>query len=149
VQALERCGWNVWWDRNILAGRIWEREIEGALKSARCVVVAWSHVSINSDWVWAEADEGKQRGVLLPVLLDPVVVPLAFTRIQAANLVGWDGGLLHPEFETLNRVTTYFANHDLIACGVDLTKPFILIGKHLINANAIVAVVGSALNLCC
>ena len=91
MAALEACGWTVWWDRTIVAGKIWEREIEAALAAARCVIVAWSEAAVGSDWVWTEADEGKRRGVLVPVLLDEVTIPLAFRRIHAASLVGWDG----------------------------------------------------------
>ncbi len=103
VAALERRGWTVWWDRTILAGRVWEREIEAALAEARCVIVAWSEGSVQSDWVWTEADEGKTRGVLVPVLLDAVTIPLAFRRIHAASLVGWDGRATGSQFEEVAR----------------------------------------------
>lgn len=106
VDALEQRGRTVWWDRTILAGKVWEREIEAALTESRCVIVAWSEASVRSEWVWTEADEGKRRGVLVPVLLDPVPIPLAFRKIQAANLTGWCGELQHPEFEELSRAVT-------------------------------------------
>jgi hypothetical protein len=106
VDALQQRGWTVWWDRTILAGKVWEREIELALAASRCVIVAWSEASVQSDWVWTEADEGKRRGVLVPVLLDQVTIPLAFRRIHAANLVGWNGETPNSEFEELTRAVT-------------------------------------------
>ena len=36
-----------------------------------------------------------------PALLDEVVIPLEFRRIQAANLVGWSGALPHAGFDEL------------------------------------------------
>ena len=106
VDALRQHGWSVWWDRTILAGQVWEREIEQALEAARCLIVVWSQASIQSEWVWTEADEGKRRGILVPVLLDPVLIPLAFRRIQAANLIGWRGEMPNAEFEELALAAT-------------------------------------------
>ena len=37
-----------------------------------------------------EAGEGLNRGILLPVLMDDVVIPLAYRRIQAADLTAWE-----------------------------------------------------------
>jgi formylglycine-generating enzyme required for sulfatase activity len=106
VDALQQRGWTVWWDRTILAGRIWEEEIEAALESSRCVVVAWSEASIKSHWVREEAREGMKRGkrgVLVPVLLDRVKIPLGFRGIQAVDLVGWYGEGSTSGFEELAR----------------------------------------------
>ena len=79
----------------------WDQVIEAALADARCVIVLWSLDSIRSDWVRAEADDAKQRGILVPVLLDDMRIPLAFRGIQAAHLVGWSGAGTHPEFQGL------------------------------------------------
>jgi len=103
VEALEKQGWSIWWDRTILPGKRWDRIIEEALNDARCVIVLWSENSIQSDWVRTEAEEAKRRGILVPVLLDRVNIPLAFRGIQAANLVDWPGALRPPEFDELVR----------------------------------------------
>ncbi len=101
VSALEKRGWTVWWDPAILAGMVWEREIEAALEGSLCVIVAWSEASVRSEWVRTEAREGMRRGILVPVLLDRVAIPLAFRSYQAANLVGWAGELPDSQFEEL------------------------------------------------
>jgi formylglycine-generating enzyme required for sulfatase activity len=103
VDALAASGWSVWWDRTIIPGQIFERVIQTALDQAQCVVVLWSRHSVDSDWVQTEADEGQRRGVLIPALLDEVEIPLPFRRIQAANLVGWQGALPHAGFDELAR----------------------------------------------
>jgi hypothetical protein len=101
AKALERQGWTVWWDRTILPGSNWQAVIESALDSASCAVVLWSRNSVQSDWVQTEAEEARQRGILVPACLDEVRIPLQFRRIQAASLVGWDGKPSHDGLRTL------------------------------------------------
>lgn len=92
VAAFEAEGWSVFWDRRIPAGSTWRDHIGSALQQARCVVVAWTVHSLESQWVVEEADEGKMRQVLVPVSLDPVMPPRGFREIQAADLTGWRPG---------------------------------------------------------
>ncbi|MET0963130.1 MAG: TIR domain-containing protein [Noviherbaspirillum sp.] len=88
---LEASGWSVWWDRRIPAGKTWRDIIEEAIAGMRCMVVLWSRHSVESDWVSEEAEEGRARKVLVPVLLEQVMPPLGLRSIQAADLSGWDG----------------------------------------------------------
>ena len=79
VAALEEQGWSVWWDhQSIQPGETWDETIEQAVKAAQCVVVAWSDASVRSRWVRAEAMVGLENGCLVPVLIDPVELPIAF-----------------------------------------------------------------------
>ena len=100
VAALEARGWSVFWDRRIPAGQTWRSHIGRALDQARCVVVAWSEHSINSKWVLEEAEEGMEREILVPVLLDTVRPPRGFRGIQAADLTGWSPGRPSPAFDS-------------------------------------------------
>lgn len=64
--------------------------------------MVWSHTSVESDWVRAEAAAGRERGILIPVRLDDdSILPLEFRRIQTADLSEWDGSDVSPEFEGL------------------------------------------------
>jgi hypothetical protein len=92
VAAFEAQGWSVFWDRRIPAGRTWRDHIGSALQQARCIVVAWSATSVASQWVAEEADEGRVRQVLVPVLLEAVQPPRGFREIQAADLSAWRAG---------------------------------------------------------
>ncbi len=65
-------GWSVWWDRELVAGPSFDEKIEAAIREASCVVVAWSQASIAKKWVRAEANEGLEREILVPLLLDDV-----------------------------------------------------------------------------
>jgi len=89
AEAFREAGMSVWWDYDIGTGAHFDTEIDDALKGARCIVVAWSTHSVDSDWVRSEAHAGFDRGILVPALLDEVIPPLPFTRMQAANLSGW------------------------------------------------------------
>ena len=91
VLALEREGWNVFWDPEILAGVNWREKLKCEIDSARCVVVIWSAASENSQWVLDEAELGRDRHILVPVRLDASKPPIGFRGVQAANLADWDG----------------------------------------------------------
>lgn len=101
ARGLEQQGFSVWWDRNIPPGKSFDRVIQEALDQATCVVVLWSEASVESDWVKEEAEKGASRGVLVPILIDAISIPLGFGRIQTANLVGWQGETTNPEFVQL------------------------------------------------
>lgn len=91
ASTLEAVGWSVWWDRRIPAGETWRSVLENALEDMRCMVVLWSSRSIESEWVYEEASEGRRLGKLMPVMIEAVRPPAGFREIQAADLTGWDG----------------------------------------------------------
>jgi uncharacterized OB-fold protein len=103
VKALEEAGWTVWWDRSMLPGSRWQRSLRDAIQAARCVIVAWSSASIQSEWVEIEAEEGRHRGILVPILIDDVRPPFPFGGIQAARLLQWSGVAADREFQNLAR----------------------------------------------
>lgn len=88
---LESVGWTVWWDRRIPAGETWRSVLEKALDNMRCMIVLWSSRSIESEWVYEEATEGRRLGKLVPVMIEAVRPPAGFREIQAADLTEWDG----------------------------------------------------------
>ncbi len=91
AEVLEGRGWDVFWDRDIPPGKTFDEVIEAELEAVSCVVVLWSATSIESDWVKTEASEAAVRDILVPARLEDVKPPLEFRRIQAADLIGWDG----------------------------------------------------------
>lgn len=101
VGALEQQGWSVFWDHRIPAGSNWPDYIGKALNEARCVMVAWSKVSVTSDFVREEASEGKRLNRLVPVLLDKVEPPFGFRQINAADLTDWRPGRASPRFNQM------------------------------------------------
>src|SRR3989304_173051 len=101
AKALEQHNYSVWWDVVIPPGQTFDEVIEAELKAAKCVVVLWSKKSVKSHWVRIEAHEGNKRRILVPVLIEEVQIPLAFSIIQAANLINWDGTLPNQQFDLL------------------------------------------------
>lgn len=101
VAALEERGWSIFWDRSIPAGKTWWQAIGRALKGARSVVVLWSSTAVQSTWVYEEADDGRRRGILVPVFIDPVLPPLGLRSVQAVDLSAWDGSESDPAFQKL------------------------------------------------
>jgi TIR domain/PDZ domain len=110
AETLGARGWSVWWDREIPLGQSFDEVIEKALRNAKCVIVLWSTVSVVSEWVRNEASEGKRRGILVPVFIEPVDAPLAFRLLNGADLRDWSGDASDAEFARLvERVTELVA----------------------------------------
>ena len=86
VGLLESHGWSVWWDRSLKPGETWPDVIERELSRAGCVVVVWSNTAIGSHWVRLEAHAARQREILVPVAIDPVLPPDEFTVYQTLDL---------------------------------------------------------------
>ena len=107
VRELQKHGWSVFWDLEIPPGESWRSYIKKRLDESRCVLVAWSHISISSKWVIAEADEADKRDILVPVLLDAVEPPFGFSHIHAADLSDWNNDSSHLKFrQCLGAITS-------------------------------------------
>ena len=117
--ALEKAGLTVWWDRSLVTGENWRNQIQAALDGARTVVVIWSPASAGpeGDFVRDEAQQGKTRGVLVPVMMRKTRVPLGFGEVQYHDLIGWRGSARNAFFQDL--VATIRAKID----GAEAPKP--------------------------
>src|SRR5659263_75906 len=95
---LELKGFSVWWDPDIYPGERFHDIIQAELDLANCVVVLWSKRSVASKWVKAEATNGDDKNILVPVLIENVRIPVPFNVIQAVDLIDWRGDPSNPEF---------------------------------------------------
>lgn len=86
--GLQKNGISVWWDRHIAGGSEFAKEIERELGSAKSVVVLWSTVSVDSDWVRDEAAHGRDTKKLIPICIDGVRPPLGFRQVQVLDWTG-------------------------------------------------------------
>ncbi|HSP97721.1 MAG TPA: toll/interleukin-1 receptor domain-containing protein, partial [Candidatus Dormibacteraeota bacterium] len=102
VQALEARGLSIWIDHSdIPPGATFDDAIESALDAARCVIVVWTAHSVASRWVRSEASAALDRNRLVPVLFEPVPIPLEFRRVQTADLSHWRAGAPSEDFDRL------------------------------------------------
>ena len=97
-------GWDVWWDRRLLAGTSFDEVIEQQLDAAGAVIVLWSTNSAQSEWVRAEATAAIEREVLVPIVIEPCRVPLRFRNVHTLDLSEWDGHSDDDRLRELERV---------------------------------------------
>ena len=101
AEAIQRKGWSVWWDARIKTAQQWDEVIEKHLQSARLVIVLWFKTSVTRRWVKNEARYAHGKGILEPVLIDDVEIPLEFTDLQSVYLAHWTGDEADPNFTQL------------------------------------------------
>ena len=102
-------GYNVWWDHELIGGTAFASEIERALHQSKCVIVAWSVRSVQSEWVLDEASEAKRSGKLIPIQFDATTPPMGFRQIQTLDFKGWDGDDTGQHLEELEKsISRYF-----------------------------------------
>ena len=91
AKLLEALGFEVWWEPKILPGMSWQDAVARALQGMDCMVVLWSRDSAENDLVREQAEEGRRRRVLLPVLADKISPPVGFRDINCLDFSDWDG----------------------------------------------------------
>jgi hypothetical protein len=104
TKALQAKGWSVFWDPEVPPGETWRSVLDKELGSAKCIVVIWTRTSVSKEWVIEEAEEGKRRDILIPVLMDKIgreSIPLGFRQRQWANLTDWQSSTMHQGFQKL------------------------------------------------
>ncbi len=98
VSGLTAAGYEVWWDQNLPAHRTYHEVIDERLKGSQAVVVLWSKLAGQSDWVRAEADMARTLGKLVQASADAELPPMPFNQIQCARLQDWNGSADHPDW---------------------------------------------------
>ena len=98
AQGLAAVGVEVFWDSEIPPGQTWADFIETKLSQCRVLIVLWSEHSTKSQWVREEARLGRDKGVLIPAMIDASQAPFGFGEVQAANLAGWSGEPDHADW---------------------------------------------------
>lgn len=98
ARALQAAGIQAFWDTEIPPGQTWADYIEGKLAQCKALIVLWSEHSTKSQWVREEARMGRDKGKLIPAMLDGSPAPFGFGEVQAANLSTWNGDPNHAEW---------------------------------------------------
>jgi len=99
ARAFKEEGLDIWWDGGLQAGETFDEKIHALLQSSKAVVVLWSPDAIESEWVRGEGTIGRERGVLVPVMVKPVNIPVPFNLIHTADLCDWHGDRSDPIYQ--------------------------------------------------
>ena len=82
---LNDCGYDVWWDYELVGGTKFRDKVKEELARARAAIVIWTPDSVESDWVVEEAEEAKQSHKLIATRIDGFdyrAIPLGFRSLQ-------------------------------------------------------------------
>lgn len=90
-EGLTALKFSVWFDARLETGTHFDKEIEREVRSAEAVLVLWSPLSCESNWVRAEATIGQQRDVLISVRIADCTPPMGFISTHHVDL--FDGPL--------------------------------------------------------
>lgn len=113
ANALIDLGLEVWFDARLEAGTSFSEEIQREIDTCRAQIVCWSPAAVSSEWVRGEAEIGRKRGVLVPVLIEPCRLPPPFNMIHAENLIGWDGRSEHEAWRGVLRALSRHVGREL------------------------------------
>jgi len=89
--AIQRAGYNVWWDAELPPHKSYGEVITDKIENANAAIVVWSSTAAASEWVRAEADMARSQKKLIQTALGDIMPPLPFNQIQFANLENWNG----------------------------------------------------------
>ena len=89
--VLERHGYSVWFDYQLIKGRDFGLQIDRKVREAKALVALWCSMSVSSRWVTEEVDLAHDLGILVPVKIEACELPVGFRRQDYINLAEWDG----------------------------------------------------------
>ena len=110
AKKLEKKGYQVWWDRKIVAGKRFDMAINKALNNAHCILVIWSKNSVKSDWVRNEAYEARERDILLPVSIDNIKLPVEYNTHVTLDLSKAKARVSDPALQELYNSLPAYSN---------------------------------------
>ena len=88
--ALESKNIRIWWDEKLQTGQKWEEKIDHMLYDSSVVLVLWSNLSIESDWVKHEASYAATNRKLVQAKISECTLPGPFQSRMATDLINWD-----------------------------------------------------------
>jgi TolB-like protein len=136
IALLEGAGYEVWWDGLLEGGENYLPITAGALEQADLVVVLWSRIAVDSNWVRDEAGHGRDHSRLVPVSIDGAEPPLGFRQIQVIDLNKWHGNAGDAKAQALLRA---------VAAQAGRTAPAPAARASLLSRRAVLASGGAAL----
>jgi len=106
-KSLRNAGANLWSDKQIVPGGLWDNSIETALTSCDVIIVLISKASVNSNNVMDEVSFAlEENKKVIPVLLEQCDLPFRLRRIQFIDLTKNKENGMNLLKSTLNLTTT-------------------------------------------
>ena len=117
--ALEALGLEVFFDvEGLDSGDVFPDVLDREVKAAGAVLSVWSSASINRPWVKKECGIAMERGVLVPVQIEPISLmdkPAAFADVQYTDLEQFAGEADHLGWErTVRALARKLGRPDLV-----------------------------------
>jgi TPR repeat protein len=144
AKALKVENLDVWWDDGLEAGQTFDEKIRSVLEQAKAVIVVWSKESVKSDWVRAESSVGRERGILVPVMIQPVNIPVPFNLIHTADLIGWNGDRAHKGYLDVVKQVKVLAGKQHVKPLKPPPNPALRSLWHAVAVVAVIAVIGAS-----
>ena len=94
AKILQRYGYTVWFDYNLVKGDDFADEIDRRIREAKAVVVLWCQLAVQSVWVRREAALGTRLGILVPAMIEPCELRVDFASDDYTDLSDWNGAPL-------------------------------------------------------
>src|SRR5215472_637906 len=76
------CGYDVWWDYELVGGVKFRNTIKEQLAKAKAAIVIWTPNSVESDWVIEEAKQTQKLIATRTDGFDYRAIPLGFRSLQ-------------------------------------------------------------------
>jgi TPR repeat protein len=144
AKALKVENLDVWWDEGLETGQTFDQKIQSVLEQVKAVVVVWSKESVKSEWVRAESSIGRERGVLVPVMVQPVNIPVPFNLIHTADLIGWNGDRAHKGYQDVVKQLKTLAGKQHVKPLRPPPNPGLRSLWRAVAAVAVIAVIGAS-----
>lgn len=128
IQQLRNEGLSVFWDQDIPPGTPFDSFLAKALDSSRIVLVVWSCQSIQSEWMFAEAELARECKRLVACKIDDCRPRLPFNTFQTVDLSAWNGIPTDPMWRSvadliIHRVTAGDAQQSIGRVRSEVSSP--------------------------
>ncbi len=87
---LDDLGYSVWWDRKLIAGQKWPRELKTKIDRSARVIVLWSPRAAVSEWVGFETKLADAEDKLVPLVIEPHPTPETWASTHRVVVVDFE-----------------------------------------------------------
>jgi len=90
AEWLEGLGYQVWWDRKLIAGQKWPKELKEKVERSTRVFVLWSPRAAKSEWVGFETKLADIEEKLVPLIIERHPTPASWAATHRVVVESFD-----------------------------------------------------------